>query len=117
MSAPRPARPALARRALAEFTGTGLLVAVVVGSGIMAVRLSPGAAGLELLENSLATTAGLAVIIAVLAPVSGAHLNPVVSAADWALGRRSGAGCRGGTSRCTRRRSWRARSAGRCWRT
>ena len=113
MSAPAgPPRPALA-----EFTGTGLLVAVVVGSGIMAVRLSPGAAGVELLENSLATTAGLAVIIAVLAPVSGAHLNPLVSAADWALGRRSGAGCRGGTSRCTRRRSWRARSAGRFWRT
>ena len=80
---------------MAEFTGTGLLVAVVVGSGIMAVRLSPGAAGLELLENSLATAAGLAVIIAVLAPVSGAHLNPVVSAADWALGRRSGAGLPG----------------------
>jgi len=92
---PGPARPALARRVLAEFTGTGLLVAVVVGSGIMAVRLSPGAIGLELLENSLATAAGLAVIIAVLAPVSGAHLNPVVSAADWALGRRSGAGLPG----------------------
>jgi glycerol uptake facilitator-like aquaporin len=73
---------------LAEFTGTGLLVAVVVGSGIMAARLSPGDVGLELLENSLATAAGLAVIIAVLAPVSGAHLNPVVSAVDWALGRR-----------------------------
>ncbi len=58
----------------------------------MAARLSPGAAGLELLENTLATVAGLAVIIAVLAPVSGAHLNPVVSAADWALGRRSGTG-------------------------
>ena len=95
MSAHGPARPALARRALAEFTGTGLLVTVVVGSGIMAVRLSPGATGLELLENSLATAAGLAVIIAVLAPVSGAHLNPVVSAADWALGRRSGAGLPG----------------------
>ena len=48
MSPPGPARPALARRVLAEFTGTGLLVAVVVGSGIMAVRLSPGAIGLEL---------------------------------------------------------------------
>jgi arsenate reductase len=78
--------PALARRLLAEFTGTGLLVAVVVGSGIMAVRLSPGQPGLELLENTLATVAGLAVIIVVLAPVSGAHLNPVVSAADWAVG-------------------------------
>jgi arsenate reductase len=82
----------LARRLLAEFTGTGLLVAVVVGSGIMAARLSPGATGLELLENCLATTGGLAVIIVVLAPVSGAHLNPVVSVADWALGRRTGAG-------------------------
>jgi arsenate reductase len=87
--------PALARRLLAEFTGTGLLVAVVVGSGIMAQHLSPGQTGLELLENTLATTAGLAVIIAVFAPVSGAHLNPVVSAADWALGRRSGTGLPG----------------------
>jgi glycerol uptake facilitator-like aquaporin len=82
----------LARRLLAEFTGTGLLVAVVVGSGIMAARLSPGQPGLELLENTLPTVAGLAVIIIVLAPVSGAHLNPVISAADWALGRRSGCG-------------------------
>jgi glycerol uptake facilitator-like aquaporin len=87
--------PALVRRALAEFTGTGLLASVVIGSGIMAVRLSPGDTGLELLENSVATAAGLAVIIAVLAPVSGAHLNPVVSAVDWALGRRSGAGLPG----------------------
>jgi len=85
----------LARRLLAEFTGTGLLVAVVVGSGIMAARLSPGQLGLELLENTLATVAGLAVLIVVLAPVSGAHFNPVVSAADWALGRRSGAGLPG----------------------
>jgi glycerol uptake facilitator-like aquaporin len=95
VSAPGPARPALAQRALAEFTGTGLVAAVVVGSGIMAARLSPGNTGLELLENSVATAAGLAVIIAVLAPVSGAHLNPVVSAVDWALGRRSGAGLPG----------------------
>ncbi len=78
----------LARRLLAELIGTGLLVAVVVGSGVMAARLSPGQLGLELLENTLATVAGLAVIITVLAPVSGAHLNPVVSAADWALDRR-----------------------------
>jgi glycerol uptake facilitator-like aquaporin len=84
--------PALARRAVAEFTGTGLLVAVVVGSGIMAVRLSPGDTGLELLENTLATAAGLAVIILIFGPVSGAHLNPVVSAVDWALGRRAGTG-------------------------
>lgn len=84
--------PGLGRRVLAEFLGTGLLVAVVVGSGIMAVRLSPQDTGLELLENALATAAGLAVIITVLAPVSGAHLNPVVTAVDWVLGRRSGRG-------------------------
>jgi glycerol uptake facilitator-like aquaporin len=82
----------LGRRVLAEFLGTGLLVAVVVGSGIMAARLSPQDTGLELLENTLATTAGLAVIITVLAPVSGAHLNPVVTVADWILSRRSGHG-------------------------
>jgi arsenate reductase len=80
--------PSLARRALAEFTGTGLLVAVVVGSGIMAARLSPDDVGLELLENALATAAGLAVIIVIMGPVSRAHLNPVISVADWALGRR-----------------------------
>ena len=85
----------LARRAAAEFAGTGMLVAVVVGSGIMAARLSPHDIGLELLENSLATAAGLAVIVLVAGPVSGAHLNPVISVADWALGRRSGAGLRG----------------------
>ena len=84
--------PRLARRLLAEFIGTGMLVAVVIGSGIMAARLSPGQLGLELFENTLATVAALAVIITVLAPMSGAHLNPVVSAADWALGRRSPAG-------------------------
>jgi arsenate reductase len=88
-------RPSLSRRLLAEFTGTGLLTAVVVGSGIMAVRLSPGQPGLELLENALATAAGLAVIIVVLMPVSGAHLNPIVSLADWLLGRRSGGGLPG----------------------
>jgi hypothetical protein len=53
------------RRAAAEILGTGALAAVVVGSGIMASRLSPGDTGLELLENSLATALGLAVIIAV----------------------------------------------------
>jgi glycerol uptake facilitator-like aquaporin len=88
-------RPALARRAAAEFAGTGLLVAVVAGSGIMAARLSPGDGGLELLENTLATVAGLAVLIVVLGPVSGAHFNPVVSVVDWALGRRAGTGLPG----------------------
>jgi glycerol uptake facilitator-like aquaporin len=80
---------ALARRALAEFLGTALLVAIVVGSGIMASRLSPGDTGLELLENSTATAFGLAAIILVFGPVSGAHFNPVVTLADYVLGRRS----------------------------
>jgi arsenate reductase len=82
----------LACRALAEALGTGLLVTVVVGSGIMAQRLSPGQAGLQLLENSTATALGLAVLILILAPVSGAHFNPVVTLADHLLGRRTGQG-------------------------
>lgn len=86
----RSGAPTLLRRAFAELLGTGLLVAVVVGSGIMASRLSPRQPGLELLENSLVTALGLTVIILMLAPASGAHLNPVISAADWALGRRQG---------------------------
>jgi arsenate reductase len=75
----------LARRAAAEFVGTGLLVTAVVGSGIAAARLSPGDLGLELLENAIATGLGLAVLILVFAPVSGAHFNPVVSLAEWWL--------------------------------
>ena len=82
----------LPRRLLAEFTGTGLLVTVVVGSGIAAARLSPDDVGLQLLQNSLATVLGLTVLILVMGPVSGAHFNPAVSLVDWALGRRSGSG-------------------------
>jgi glycerol uptake facilitator-like aquaporin len=82
----------LPRRALAEGLGTGLLVAIVVGSGIMAARLSPGDVGLQLLENSTATALGLGVLILMLGPVSGAHFNPVVTLADFALGRRTGSG-------------------------
>ena len=63
-----------------------MLVAVVVGSGIAAERLSPGNVGLQLLENSAATAAGLIAIILAVGPVSGAHLNPVVSLADAAFG-------------------------------
>lgn len=81
--------PALWRRGVAEFVGTGLLVAVVVGSGIAAQRLSADV-GLQLLENSLATALGLGVLIVLLAPVSGSHFNPVVSLADVALRRRDG---------------------------
>jgi glycerol uptake facilitator-like aquaporin len=83
--------PVLARRLFAEFLGTGLLVTVVVGSGIAAQQLSPNDVGLQLLENSTATAFGLAVLILMLGPVSGAHFNPVVSLADWFLGRRAGA--------------------------
>ncbi len=76
----------LARRASAEAVGTALLVAIVVGSGIAAQRLSPGDIGLELLENSIATGAGLVALILAIGPVSGAHFNPVVTLADRMLG-------------------------------
>ena len=85
----------LGRRLLAEALGTGLLVTVVVGSGIAASRLSPDDTGLQLLQNSTATALGLTVLILLVGPVSGAHLNPVVSAADWLVGRRSGSGLPG----------------------
>jgi glycerol uptake facilitator-like aquaporin len=85
----------LSRRVLAEFLGTGLLVTVVVGSGIAAAHLSPGDIGLQLLENSTATAFGLGALILLFGPVSGAHFNPVVSVVDWLLGRRSGAGISG----------------------
>ena len=76
----------MARRLLAELLGTGLLVAVVVGSGIAAQRLSPGDIGLQLLENSTATGAGLVALILAFGSVSGAHFNPVVTLADRLLG-------------------------------
>jgi glycerol uptake facilitator-like aquaporin len=67
------------RKLLAEFLGTALLLAIVVGSGIMAQRLAPQQPALCLLANSIATAAGLFVLIAALAPVSGAHFNPCVT--------------------------------------
>lgn len=76
----------LARRASAEATGTALLVAVVIGSGIYAQRLSPHDIGLELLENAIATGAGLVALILAFGSVSGAHFNPVVTLADRLLG-------------------------------
>ena len=72
----------LPRRLLAEALGTCLLVATVVGSGIMAQSLSPDDIGLQLLENAIATGGVLVVLIAVFGPLSGAHFNPVVTAVD-----------------------------------
>jgi len=76
----------LLRRVTAEAVGTAMLVAIVVGSGIAAQRLSPSDVGLQLLENSTATGAGLVALILALGTVSGAHFNPVVTLADRWLG-------------------------------
>lgn len=90
--APRPARPLDAsleppresfdpvRRLTAEALGTALLLAVVVGSGIMGERLAAGNAAVALLANTLATGAALVVLITLFGPISGAHFNPVVTA-------------------------------------
>ncbi|HEY8879920.1 MAG TPA: MIP/aquaporin family protein [Roseateles sp.] len=68
------------RKLLAEVLGTALLLAVVIGSGVMAERLSGGNVALALLANTLATVGGLYVLIEVFGPISGAHFNPAVSA-------------------------------------
>jgi glycerol uptake facilitator-like aquaporin len=83
--------PGLGRRLAAEFTGTGLLVAVVVGSGIAAASLT-GDGAVRLLVNSLVTAMGLAVLILVFSPAGGAHFNPLVTIADWLLSRRKRCG-------------------------
>ncbi|TML20023.1 MAG: aquaporin family protein [Actinobacteria bacterium] len=67
------------RRAVAEAVGTGLLIVAVVGSGIMATRLSPNDIGLQLLENAIATGGALVALILALGSVSGANFNPVVT--------------------------------------
>ncbi|WP_025619461.1 aquaporin [Salinispora cortesiana] len=85
------------RRLLAEFTGTALLVTAVVSSGIMATTLAPDQVGLQLLANSITTAFTLGTLILIFGPVSGAHFNPVVSAADWFLGRRAGTGLTAGS--------------------
>src|SRR5437016_9373887 len=104
----RSTPPPLGRRLAAEFVGTALLVVAVVGSGIAASRLSPNDTGLELLENAAATAAALVAIILAVGPVSGAHLNPVVTIAD-----RIFAVSRTGQSACTARRRSPAPSPGR----
>jgi len=70
----------------AEFVGTALLLAIVAGSGIMGETLANGNAAVALLGNSIATGAGLYVLIVLLGPISGAHFNPVVSLMFWKLG-------------------------------
>jgi glycerol uptake facilitator-like aquaporin len=82
-------KPALPRKLLAEFLGTLLLLAAVIGSGIMAERLAAGNAGVALLANTLATVFALYALIEVFGPVSGAHFNPVVT---LAFGRGAGLG-------------------------
>ena len=72
----------LARRATAEFLGTALLLAAVVGSGIMGQRLSGGNVAIALLANTIATGATLVAIILTFGPVSGAHFNPAVTLSD-----------------------------------
>lgn len=77
--------PDLARRAVAECVGTTLLLAAVVGSGIMGERLSGGNVAIALLANSIATGGALVALILAFGPVSGAHFNPAVTVADAAL--------------------------------
>lgn len=76
----------LPRRAVAEGIGTALLLATVVGSGIMGEKLAGGNVAIALLANSLATGAGLVALILTFGPVSGAHFNPVVTLADASQG-------------------------------
>jgi len=75
-------KASLSRRLTAEFIGTGLLVAAVVGSGIMGERLSGGNVAIALLANTIATGAALVVLILAFADISGAHFNPAVSMVD-----------------------------------
>jgi glycerol uptake facilitator-like aquaporin len=77
------------RAAIAEFVGTALLLAAIVGSGIMGVRLSDGNIAIALLANSVATGAVLTALILAFGPISGAHFNPVVSVSQAWMGRMS----------------------------
>ena len=81
-----PGRPSLARRLVSEAVGTALLLAAVVGSGIMGERLAGGNVAVALLANTLATGAALVALILTFGPISGAHFNPAVTLADAWLG-------------------------------
>jgi len=76
----------LKKRLLAEFVGTAALLCAVIGSGIMAQRISGGNDGIALLANTLATVFALYVLIETLGPISGAHFNPVVTLVMWSKG-------------------------------
>ena len=76
----------LARRVMAEAVGTALLLAVIIGSGIMGERLSGGNTAIALLANALATGAGLVALILAFGPISGAHFNPAVTLTDASQG-------------------------------
>jgi glycerol uptake facilitator-like aquaporin len=76
-------QPALSTQVLAEFVGTAALLCTVIGSGIMAQRMSGGNDGVALLANTLATVFALYVLIETLGPISGAHFNPVVTLVMW----------------------------------
>ena len=76
------------KKLFAEYLGSALLVAIVVGSGIMATDLTKDV-GLQLLINTIATVFGLGVLILILAPISGAHFNPVVTLVDFIQGKSS----------------------------
>ena len=78
----------LLKRAVAEGVGTALLLATVVGSGIMAERLAGGNVAIALLANAIATGAGLVALILTFGPISGAHFNPLVTLTEVVLGRR-----------------------------
>ena len=80
--------PAIMKKVFAEFLGTAFLVAIVVGSGIMATNLSQDV-GVQLLINTISTVFGLYVLITILAPISGAHFNPVVTMVDLIEGKSS----------------------------
>ena len=76
----------LARRLTAEAVGTALLLATVVGSGIMGERLAGGNVAIALLANTVATGAALVTLILTFGPISGAHFNPAVTLADATQG-------------------------------